>query len=369
MIAVIGSRLPTRQTESEMPLIPEAFMDRLLEPEPTPPGMTSREIVQRAIEFGGPPRIPYSFIHPLKSDFFEAVALIHLAGLGSGPSRPKLGDIRYDDWGVGHEVTTRLWDHAFHHPLKSLNDLDRYRFPDVAAPDRFTWMIPYLSRVRDAGKYVLGGDPINMYERMRALMGFEDLMVAPYTQPDGLEALLDRLADLEIAVIEQWARVGPVDGYMTWDDFGLQTTLQMKSDTFRQFYKPRYARIIEAAHRNGMHYIWHNCGQILDMIPDMIEIGVDVVQLDQPRLMGHQRLTEEFGGRICFWNTVDIQWSTGSSISDEDLRAEVAEMTRVFGRFNGGLIARHYPQPHDIHLSNEAQMTIYEAFLKNGCSL
>jgi uroporphyrinogen-III decarboxylase len=208
-----------------------------------------------------------------------------------------------------------------------------------------------------------------MYERMRHLIGFEEMMIAPYTQPDGLEALLDRLTDLTIAIMDQWVRIGPADGFMSAEDWGLQDRLQMKIETFREFYKPRYARLVAAAHERGMHYLWHNCGFIVDMIPDMIEIGVDMVQLDQPRLMGHKRLTDEFGGRISFWNTVDIQWSTSADVSEEDLRAEVAEMTRAFASFNGGFAARHYPQPWDIELSKEAQQTIYEAFLENGCAL
>jgi hypothetical protein len=353
-----------------MVTVPELLMERLLEPQPTPPGMTSREIVRRTIEFDDPPRIPYSFMVPLKTDFFETGFLEWLErGQNESASKPKLGDTRYDEWGIGWEVTTRWWDHSIHHPLENLGELPRYRFPDVADPERFTWMAPHLKRACEAGKYVVGSNPIGMYERMRHLLGFEELMVAPYTQPEGLEALLDHLTDLTIAVMDQWVRVGPVDAFMSAEDFGLQTTLQMKIDTFRKFYKPHYARLVEACHRKGMRYIWHNCGQILDMIPDMIEIGVDAVQLDQPRLMGYKRLTDEFGGKICFWNTLDIQWSTQASVTAEEVRAEVAKMTKTFARFHGGFIARHYPQPWDIHLSNEMQMAIYEAFLENGCAL
>lgn len=149
----------------------------------------------------------------------------------------------------------------------------------------------------------------------------------------------------------------------------MQSGLLMKLETFQEFYKPRYEQIVQAAHENGMHYIWHNCGQIMDMIPDMIEIGVDVVQLDQPRLMGHRRLADEFGGRICFWNTVDIQWSTEDGVTDEELRTEVADMVRAFERFTGGFLARQYPSPRDIGLSGERHMVIYEAFLEDGCAL
>jgi hypothetical protein len=118
-----------------------------------------------------------------------------------------------------------------------------------------------------------------------------------------------------------------------------------------------------------MHYIWHNCGQIMDMIPDMIELGVDVVQMDQPRLVGHRRLADAFGGKICFWNPVDTQWCTLESVGDDDLRAEVAQMVAAFDRFDGGFMARHYPQGDDIRLSTERHELIYRAFLANGCAL
>lgn len=344
--------------------------EMMLAAAPAPEGFSSREIVRRAIDFEGPPRVPYSFFNPLQSDFFEAVALDVVRNPPSrGGKAAEFGGVYHDEWGVGWEVTRRAWDHAIDHPLRDLRKLRDHRFPDVTARERFEWLAPYLERAQRAGKYVVGWDPIHMYERMRGLMGFEDLMLAPYVQPQGLAELLDRLTDLSIAAIERFAALGGVDGFMTWQDFGLQTTLQMKPDTFRGFYKPRFARIAEAAHARGMHFIWHNCGQIFEMLEDMIEIGVDVVQLDQPRLMGYRRLTDAFGGRICFWNTLDIQWATSGSVSEAQVHAEIAEMMAAFNRFDGGIIARHYPQPGDIDLSPELQRVSYEAFLANGCGV
>ena len=126
---------------------------------------------------------------------------------------------------------------------------------------------------------------------------------------------------------------------------------------------------VDACHRRGMHFIWHNCGYIVDLFPDMIELGVDVVQLDQPRLMGHQTLIEALGGKVCMWNTVDIQWATSEGVSDEDIRQEVADMVRAYDMagHGGGYIAKHYPQPWDIELPPERQRLIYEAFMENGC--
>lgn len=345
----------------------EKIIEAYTKPVESPAVISSLEIVKKAIEFGFPERIPYSFVTPFQSDFFECAVLRALLDLSRDPPRKQKVDVYYDEWGVGQKVTGRGWDHAFDHPLKDLNKLDDYRFPDVASPDIYNQYRRFIQRANETQKYVVGYDPIMMFERLRSLMGFEELMIAPYTQPDGLKELLGRMTDLTVAVIEQWSRIGGVHGYMTWEDWGLQTKLQMKAETFRQFYKPCYARIVETVHRHGMHYIWHNCGQILDIIPDMIEIGVDVLQLDQPRLMGHHKLAEAFGGKICFWNTVDIQWSVTGALTEDDLRREVAEMVREYHRFGGGFMARQYPQPQDISLSPERHLIIAEAFFENGC--
>jgi uroporphyrinogen-III decarboxylase len=166
--------------------------------------------------------------------------------------------------------------------------------------------------------------------------------------------------------------IGGVHGFCSVEDWGLQSSLQMKIDTFREFYKPYYKRIIDTCHQLGMHYFWHNCGYIVDMFPDMIELGVDVLQLDQPRLMGHQYLIDHLGGKICMWNTVDIQWSTAEGVTDDDVRNEVMAMLRTYApeKHQGGFIAKHYPQPWDINLPVARQQLIYQAFIESGyCNL
>lgn len=353
----------------------EKYVAHYIRPVPTPPGMTSREIVRRAIKFENPPRLPYSFSTPLESDFFETTSLKYLlppqrrAELGYLMPVTEVGATYFDEWGVGHQVTGRRWDNAFVHPLKELGNLDTYKFPDVAVEERFAWMAPHIHRAAEAGKFVVGGDVILMFERMRALLGFEELMLAPYLQPEGLIRLLDILTDQVIAVIERWASLGGVDAFMTWEDFGFQDQLQMRINVFREFYKPYYARIVEAAHDNGMAYIWHNCGQILDMLPDMIDIGVDVVQMDQPRLMGHKRVAAAGQGKICFWNAVDIQWAGGSNPTEEEYLDEVTDMVSAFADLNGGFMARQYPAPQDSGLTVDDQNAIYRAFMKRGCEL
>ena len=344
-----------------------AWLNDALAPQPAPAGTTSRDVVRQAIRCEGPPRLPYSFVEPLRSDFFELAELERrLDRLETGAPQ-RLGEVYTDAWGVRRQVAEGLFDRILEHPLADLARLDDHRLPDVAASQRFDRIAPFVARAHEAGKCVVAGDPVLLFERASALLGFEALMVAPWKQRSRLEALLDRLTQMTLDCIESLARLQGVDAFMTWQDFGSQTQPAVSPEIFRDIYAPRMARMVRAAHEAGMHFIWHSCGQIFDLLGEMIAMGVDVVQLDQPRLLGHARLAEAFGGRICFWNAVDTQWSTSADRSDAELRAEVAAMIAAFRRFRGGLMARHYPQPGDIGLSRRFHEVTAAAF-REGAS-
>ena len=347
----------------------ERILRAYLAATPLPPASTSRELVLRAIGFDSPARIPYSFSRPLRSDFCELAFVEEM--LGTGPVRPREPGVGYrDEWGVGLRVSGGRFDHAVEHPLADLQPetLAAHRFPDPAAPARYAALVPWVEAARRAGKFCVGFDPVLLYERACDLAGFESLLTAHFGRAAGLAGLLSRLADLTIAAIGRWAELG-VDAFMTWDDIGTQQGLPMGLQVFRRHYRPHYARIVEAAHRKNLRFIWHQCGDVSELVTEMIALGVDVVQLDQPRLIGHRRLALEFGGRICFWNAVDIQWATQRQVSDDDLRREVAEMVAPFVGLRGGFMARHYPHGGEIGLAPARERVIYRAFLGRGCAL
>jgi hypothetical protein len=343
-----------------------ARFQQYVQPVPTPPGLTSCEIVRCAIGFADPPRIPYSFIEPLESDFVELAAVVTVTGQLNMYAIPK-GEMAFDEWGVGWRSSGRLWGHADVCPLADLSALQNYQFPQVITDEQLALVKLMIEAGTASGKYVVGADPIGTYERLRSLMGFENLMVAMYDDRNRFEVLLDKLTDMTIDVVRTYAGLGGVHGFMTWDDWGLQTNLQINPAYWRKLFKPRYARIVEACHNASMHYVLHSCGFIWAIIPDLIEIGVDVLQIDQPRLMGVERLADAFGGKVCFWNCVDIQWSTSREATMEEVLREPARMIEHFGRYGGGFIARQYPQPRDIEISREMHHAIYDAFMAAGC--
>ncbi|UCE87633.1 MAG: hypothetical protein JSU66_07975, partial [Deltaproteobacteria bacterium] len=225
---------------------PESIVEatlRQLEPVPTPEGMRSREIVRRAIEFEHPPRIPYYFLfHPSASDMVAIAPLAAAVNRSGAERRLAIGQTYVDAWGVTWETTGRWWDHAIAHPLADLGQLAGFRPPDLMASfDRVAALLP---RAEQTGKYVVGINPVGMYETMRSLMGFEALMMAPYDQEDGLLALLELLTEKTLEVVETYGKTGGVHGFLTAEDWGLQTSLQMKVDTFREYYRPCYQRIV-----------------------------------------------------------------------------------------------------------------------------
>jgi hypothetical protein len=346
----------------------DSLLDEVLRPQPTPAGLTSRDLVRKSIGFDSPARFPYSFIDPVASDFFET-ALLRWRGYFDQGESLAIGTRYLDDWKVEREVSSGLFDRALTHPLRDLSRLEKYSYPDLATPEHYQVYESLFAKAQDAGKYIVAADPVLLFERLRDLMGFEAMLVAPFEQRSGFELLLDHLTDLTIACLDQYAEAGKVDAFMTWQDFGAQSGLIVSLDAFREFFQPRLGRIIDATHRRGMHFIWHCCGEISSLIPEAIAMGVDVLQLDQPRVIGHAALAELCAERICLWNSVDTIWSSKPDLSVGTLEAEIEAMTAAFRSGNGGFMARHYPQPDDLVLPDFFHPASHRAFLKYGAAV
>ncbi|MCF7838595.1 MAG: hypothetical protein K9N49_08185, partial [Candidatus Marinimicrobia bacterium] len=270
--------------------------------------MTSREVVQRAVRFENPDRLPYTLPPEYGSDF---------AGTGMSPSpdaRPKRGS---DEWGcVWENIGISNLGEVKQPILTDWSQWDTLHIPDIKDPRRWT----HLPRARaEAGDKFLLAQGISLYERVHFLRGLQDTWVDIHTAPEELGRLIDVLADMNLYAIEQYARAG-ADGYLWYDDWGLQDRLMIAPESWREIWKPRYARVYRAAREAGLLTFLHSCGDITAILDDLIEIGLDVIQMDQQENMGLERLGAEFGGRITFWCPVDIQ-ATMAHGSLDDIRA------------------------------------------------
>lgn len=312
---------------------------------------SSREEVKRTIEFKKPSRLAYDFYEKYGSDFFW---------IGMNPSP----DARYkkgiDEWGaVWDSIGTSSLGEVREFPLKDWKDFDKLKIPDITKPER--WICLEGVKERTNGRYILGGG-ISIYERVHFIRGLENTWVDIYESRDELCRLLDILADMNLYAIEHY-KEAEVDGYFILDDWGLQNKLMISPDIWREIWKPRYKKIFSAVHKAGMHTFLHSCGYIVDILGDLIEIGLDVVHMDQQQNMGLELLGSRFGGRITFFSPVDIQTVLPKGDINE-IKAYCLKMVELLGRPNGGFIPRWYNDPEGAGHKLEAVDAMCEEFFK-----
>jgi len=243
--------------------------------------------------------------------------------------------------------------------LKEWADFDRLPIPDITEARRWT----HLEGARErAGDRFLMGSGISLYERAHFIRGLENLWADIYEHPDELRRLLDILVEMNLYAIQRYAKAD-VDGFMFCDDWGLQERLMISPDKWREFWKPCYARVYAAAREAGMLTFLHSCGYIVDILDDLIEAGLDVIQMDQQENMGLENLGERFGGRITFYCPVDIQ-KTMVYGSLDDIRAYCRRMVRALGRPEGGFIPKWYGDPKGAGHTQEAIDAMCTEFLR-----
>jgi len=319
--------------------------------------VTSREIVWKAIRFEGPPRIPRMLPEPWGSD---------ITSFGYGPAADwKPAEPGADEWGCVWATTeVANCGQVVKHPLADWSRLADYRWPDFTQPERYEAKVAELDR--DDGQFVVGVlSGQGVVHRLEFMRGTENFLMDHYLHPDELGALADKIVDLRIEAVHGWAATGKVDAIWSFDDWGLQDRLFVSPEMWRSFYKPRYKRMIDAAHEHGLAFIIHSCGKIDEALEDCIDIGLDVIQQDQQENMGIESLSERFGGRICFWNPVDIQQTMQSGSLDE-IAAYARRMVKLLGDFNGGFIAKWYGDPVGAGHTQESIDAMCRAFVEYG---
>jgi hypothetical protein len=313
--------------------------------------MTGREVVLRTVRFQGAERLAFDFPEKYGSDF---------ARVGMDPSPDARPPNQRDEWGVLWEnIKISSFGEVKDFPLKDWNDFEKLNIPDVSDPRR--WKVLDGARDRAGDKFLIAMG-ISLYERVNFIRGLENTWTDIYQAPHDLGRLIDILVDMNLYAIERYAKAG-ADGYMFYDDWGLQDRLMISPDSWREIWKPRYARVYEAAHKAGLLTFLHSCGNIVDILDDFIEIGLDIIQMDQQENMGLRLLGERFGGRITFWCPVDIQNTMVQGTLD-DIRQYCQRLVEVLGRPQGGFIAKWYPDPVGAGHRQEAIDAMCDEFLK-----
>jgi len=314
--------------------------------------MTSREMVARTIRFQSPERLAMDLPDPYGSD------IVRVDMSPSPDYRPDARQAR-DEWGtLWQNIGVSNLGEVKDVPLKSWDDFAALTIPDINDESRWTPLAGTRQRYPD--KFILGTG-ISLYERIHFLRGLENTWIDIYDAPERLGQLLDILVQMNITAIERYAAMG-LDGYMWADDWGLQNRLMIAPEKWRELWKPCYARVYRAAHDAGLATVLHSCGYIVDILDDLIEIGLDVIQMDQQENMGLELLGSRFAGRITFYCPVDIQ-NTMARGDTHEIRHYCHRMVSALRRPEGGFIADWYKDPTGAGHHPQALAAMCEEFL------
>lgn len=166
-----------------------------------------------------------------------------------------------------------------------------------------------------------------------AAFGMEQALIVMLTNPEMFQTVIDRITDfyLEANDIFYRAADGELDMVLIGNDFGSQLSLMVSPELLRQFVFPTAKKLIEQAHGYGIKVMYHSCGAIKEVIPDLIKCGVDVIHPIQALASGMEPrgLRDEFADQISFCGGVDAQHLLVNG-QPEDILKKVKELEELF---------------------------------------
>ncbi|BER93400.1 MAG: hypothetical protein PWP60_793 [Candidatus Atribacteria bacterium] len=257
--------------------------------------------------------------------------------------------VDYDIFGVGWDIVRSEGYLPIEHPLDSWEKVKTYQFPDPKSPVLYR-DAQNIERAKEEGMFILGCQGWALFERAWLLRGFENFMMDLADNLDRAEKLLDEITEYQIEVSKNLIKLG-VDGIYTGDDYGSQRGLLISKKTWQKLIKPRLAKVWKVAKNEGLPVFHHSCGNVVDILDDMIEIGLNVLLPVQPQAMDIKLLQERFGDRLSFMGGVSTQQTLPFG-SPGEVKEEVKNCIEILGERGGYIIAASHEITSDCSIEN-----------------
>lgn len=248
-----------------------------------------------------------------------------------------------DEWGIGWEVQpyetkfgTGHYTEISHHPLADESAISSYQPPDPTRPELYADAEKMLQEFKN-DYWIVGVTVTTIFETAWALRGLNQILEDMVLDPDLTSHLLDIPYRYHLEAARRLTQMG-VDMIWVGDDVGAQNRMLISPDMWRNYLKPLMADFISELKsiNPGLKLAYHTDGNVELIIPELIEIGVDVLNPVQPASMDPAKVKELYGDRLCFWGTIDEQHTLPFG-SAEDVEREVIQRLKTIGK-DGGLI-------------------------------
>ena len=335
--------------------------------------MTSRERLTRAISFQGPDRAPiHHYIFP-GAFYRHGEALLKVAerypddfgneGVQPPPPEPVEASneiVEWQDaWGTVWRRLKGYTSGEVQTPaIPTWDRWSEYQFPPTPSEQHFEGFRAHVATLHP--ERFVNGSGGSLFQLVEHLRGPANLLMDLAEDRQEIHELVDRLVEYHLVSIKGYLAAG-VDCVAFGDDWGAQDRVLNHPDMWRRFWKPRYKRMFDAIKETGKFVWFHTDGWILEIIPDLIEIGVDVLN-PQHHCMGDERVAELAAGKVCIRTDIDRQRLIPFG-TPEEIRAYVKKVLKLFGDHNGGIILHGEVGP-EVPLENVEAM--YAAFYEFG---
>lgn len=276
-----------------------------------------KELIRSALAHKETARVPYNFMFspPAEKrlkDYYGAddlIAALEMPMCFFGAKGKPLyadpdvyGETITDSFGVVWS-TSRIDRGSPIGPPLNEPDLSRYVFPDPDDPKRFDGLGEEVEKRRGRFLVAVIGD---LWERAGFMRGLERLCMDVLDNPRFVEKLLEGIKEYVLRTLDRLATYKP-DAVFLSDDYGTQTGLIIAPRVWRRLVKPRLKEIYNAAKRQGLVVMHHSCGNVKEIIPDLIELGLDILHPIQPETMDIFSLKNEFGSALTFCGGIGTQ--------------------------------------------------------------
>lgn len=306
--------------------------------------MTPRDAVYAALRHEEPSHVPYNFMfsppaeqrlqtHYGVDDLQEHLDIhLYLYGCVGKPlyAHPdEYGPRVTDEFGVVWATSEVDRGYPVEHPL-GRPTLEGFELPDPLAPARWRGVAAAAARYPRQFRVAVIGD---LWERAHFLRGLDELLMDVVAEPSFVHELLEAICEYNLATLEGMVGFEP-DGVFISDDYGFQDQLMMRPEHWRALVRPHVGRLLTAARSYGLVTMLHTCGRVVDIIPDLIELGLDILHPIQPEAMDIFALKREFGADITFCGGISTQGLLPFGTPAE-IRANVRETIDVMGAGGG----------------------------------
>jgi uroporphyrinogen decarboxylase len=194
--------------------------------------------------------------------------------------------------------------------VETVDDVEWLQWPEPSA-EQLREYVERVKAARETGLAVLGGVWASIFTHGRRAMGEAEYLTLMLDRPEVIERLVERDTEsflaINEAVLSQCA--GSMDVFFFGSDFGTQRSLFVGADLIRRWYLPAIKRLAEQGKGYGLKVMYHTCGAVSEIIPDLIECGIDALDPVQVAASGMEPagLAARFGGEIAFHGGISTQ--------------------------------------------------------------